>query len=187
MRAVRWTWPSYLYLVRHSSLPNRALVRFVTEGPFAGDASEFPMSRAFLAAAALSLLAYPAAAGGAGCAGGDCYVQTYVAPSFGIRVERTLVRAPRTYALVTEPAYRTVHERVLVQPPGRVWTVTRDEFGREVGCWVETPARYGTVSRQVMVRAPEVVPYAQTTAWGYQSYPVLVEPGHRAWTPVGRH
>jgi hypothetical protein len=64
--------------------------------------------------------------------------------------------------------------------------VTRGPDGRRVGCWVDTPPEYATVSRRVMVRAPEVVPYAQTAAYGLRSYPVQVEPARAGWVPLDR-
>ena len=142
------------------------------------------MLRPILAALAFAAATSSAQAGGYGCAG-DCYRQVYVPPTYGMAVERTPVRAPRTYALVTEPEYRTVYETVAVEPARRIWTVRRAEWGRKVGCWVEVPARYATLPRRVVVRAPEVVPYAQASAWGLRSYPVEVEPARRAWYPVG--
>lgn len=140
--------------------------------------------RPALAAAAFALLAFPARAGGDGCAG-DCYRQTWSPARYGMAVEKHIVQAPRTYGLYTPAEYRTVTEKIVVRPAGRVWSVTRDSHGRKIGCWVETPAEYATVSRRVQVRAAELVPYAQTTAYGYRSHPVLVEPGHLSWTPVG--
>lgn len=142
------------------------------------------MSRHLLAAAALGLSALPAAAGGAGCAG-DCYRQTYVPPTYGTVAEKVMLRAPRTYAITTPARYRHVQETVLVSPASQHWSVTTDHHGRKVGCWITTPARYGTVTRAVMVEAPQVVPYAEPAQYGYRTQTVLTSPGYKTWTPVG--
>lgn len=142
------------------------------------------MLRFTTAAIAFAALALPAKAGGYDC-GGDCYRQVHVPARYETAVEPALLRGPRTYALVTPAEYRTVHERVVVEPARRIWTVRYDGRGDKIGCWVETPARYATVARRVMVRAPTAVPYAQTASWGLRSYPVLAEPAHRAWFPIG--
>lgn len=142
------------------------------------------MLRSTVLAAALATFVGPAFAGGYDC-GGDCYRQTYVPAQYGAVAQRTLVRAPRPYALVSPPEYRTVHERVAVRPAGRVWTTRRDAWGNKVGCWVEVPAEYAVVPRQVLVRAPSVVPVANLPSWSVRTYPVVTEPAHLAWTPVG--
>ena len=142
------------------------------------------MSRTLLAAAALGLSALPAAAGGFGCQTGQCYRETYVPPSYENVTERVMVRAPRTYATTTPAEYRTVQETVQVSGGGRQWSVTRDAWGRQVGCWISTPPRYATVSRTVMVRAPEVVPYAVPAQYGYRSYQVQTSAGYRGWAPI---
>jgi hypothetical protein len=144
------------------------------------------MLRPMLAAAALAASAFPASAGTYSC-GADCYRQAHVPARYGSVVEPSLVRAPRTYAVVTPPKYRTVYETVPVRPAGRVWTVRRDAHGRKVGCWIEVPARYATVPRRVMVSGAEIVPYAQTAVWGYQTSPVLLEPAHKTWVPISAH
>ncbi len=45
----------------------------------------------------------------------------------------------------------------MVHPARKVWQVTRDGWGREVGCWVTVPAQYATQHRQVMVSEERVV------------------------------
>lgn len=139
------------------------------------------MSRLVLAATALGLSALPAAAG---CVG-QCYRQSYVPPSYETVTEKVIVRAPRTYALTTPAEYRTVHETVQVSPGGRHWSVSLDAHGNQVGCWVYTRPRYASVARTVMVRAPEVVPYAVPAQYGYRSHTVQTSPGYRTWAPVG--
>lgn len=142
------------------------------------------MSRTLFAAAALGLSAFPAAAGGFGCPSGQCYRETYVPPSYENVTERVLVRAPRTYAMTTPAEYRTVQETVQVSAGGRHWSVSRDAWGHQVGCWISTPPRYATVSRTVMVRAAEVVPYAVPAQYSYRSYQVQTSAGYRGWAPI---
>jgi hypothetical protein len=139
------------------------------------------MSRLLLAATILAASAIPAAAG---CVG-QCYREAYVPPAYETVTEKVMVQAPRTYALTTPAEYRTVYETVQVAPASRHWSVTVDAYGRRVGCWVTSPARFATVPRTVMVRAPEVVPYAVPAQYGYRSHTVQTRPGYRAWAPVG--
>ena len=141
------------------------------------------MLRVCLATSALALTTLPALAGG-GCVG-DCYRQAYVPPSYGTVTERYIVRAPRTYALTTPAEYRTVHETVQVSPGGRYWSVSYDAHGDKVGCWVTTPPRFASVARTVMVRAPQVVPYAEPAQYGLRSHTVQTSAGYRAWVPLG--
>ena len=144
------------------------------------------MLRSTVLAAAFAVFAVPAVAGGLGCEG-NCYRQTYVPAQYGLVAQRTLLRAPRQYAFMSPPEYRIVHERVVTRPAGRVWTTRRDAWGNKVGCWVETPAEYSVIPRQVMVRAPEIVPVANLPVWTHRTYPVLTEPAHLAWTPIAHH
>lgn len=141
------------------------------------------MLRSALAIPALALMAVPAAAGGCGA---DCYRKAWVPPVYETQAEKYLVQAPRTYAHVTPAEYRVVHEQVLVHPGGKHWTVKRDHHGREIGCWVHTPARYASVARKVMVRGPEVVPVAVPAQYGVRMHTVMTQPGHKTWVPV-RH
>lgn len=142
------------------------------------------MRRLSLAIPVLALLSVPASAGGDGCQGA-CYRQAWVPPVYAMQAERYVVRAPRTYAYVTPAEHRVVHERVLVQPATRRWSVTRDHHGHEIGCWVEVPARYAEVARTVMVRGPEVVPVAVPAEYGVRMHSVMTQPAHRAWVPLG--
>ncbi len=141
------------------------------------------MLRTFLAATAFAAATLPAAAGGSGCSG-DCYREAYLPARYGAVIEPTVVRGPRTYAAVTPPEYATITERVAIRPAGRLWTVKRDAYGRKVGCWVDVPGEFTTVTRRVMVRGPVVTPIAQSTVWGLASQRVLVQPAHKTWVPL---
>lgn len=141
------------------------------------------MLRIALTGAALAATTLPALAGGYDC-GGECYREAYVPARYGAVVEPTLVRAPRTFAAVTPAEYATVTERVAIRPARRAWTVTRDEFGRKVGCWIDVPGEYRTVTRRVVVRGPEIVPVAETAVWGVAGQRYVAEPAHRAWVPL---
>jgi hypothetical protein len=129
---------------------------------------------------------------------------------YGEVIERIVTRPARTYARPVPAITQSVAERVLVQPRRKVWSVTRDAWGREIGCWIEQPAVYSTVYRTVVVqpagvtyetepaeyatvRRPVQVRPAQTY---YQSTPatyatrtrqVLVQPGYDSWQPLGGH
>lgn len=140
--------------------------------------------RAALAIPVLGLLIAPAIAGESYC-GARCYRKAWVPPVYETHAETYLAQAPRTYAYVTPAAYRVVHERAMVHPGSRRWTVKRDHHGHEIGCWVETPARYATVARKVMVHGPQVVPVATTAQYGVRTETVMTHPGHKAWVPVG--
>jgi len=141
------------------------------------------MLRTFLAATAFAAATLPAAAGGSGCSG-DCYREAYLPARYGAVIEPTVVRGPRTYAAVTPPEYATITERVAIRPAGRLWTVKRDAYGRKVGCWVDVPGEFTTVTRRVMVRGPVVTPIAQSTVWGLASQRVLVQAAHKTWVPL---
>lgn len=141
------------------------------------------MSRSLLAASALLVGALPAVAG-EGCVG-QCFQKAWLPPVYSAQAERVLVQAPRTYAYVTPATYRTVYETVMVSPGSRRWTVTHDAWGREIGCWVESPARYASVPRQVMVNAPAVVPVAMPAQYGLRMSTVMTQPARSAWVPVG--
>jgi hypothetical protein len=143
------------------------------------------MSRSLLVVAVLGLSAAPAAAGGSGCVGA-CYEQGYVPPTYETVTEKVVVRAPRTYAITVPARYETVYDTVATGG-GRVWSVTRDKAtGRLVGCWITRPVTYARVARTVMVSAPEVIPYAVPTQYGYRTHTVQTAAGHKAWLPTGR-
>lgn len=142
------------------------------------------MSRLFFAAGTLVLSGLPALAGGYGCEGAACYTPSYVPPTYGLVTEKVAMSAPQTHAMVTPGEYRTVYDTVQVGG-GRVWSVTRDPVtGRLVGCWITKPATYATVPRTVMVRAPQVIPYAVPAVYGYRTSSVMTSPGYKAWVPA---
>lgn len=138
---------------------------------------------AALLGASFLLSAAPALAGG-GCE--TCYRHVVQPPVYGSVAERVMVRAPHTVHRHVPPAYETVAERVLVSPARKVWQVTRGPHGEPVGCWVMVPARYAVEHRQVMVRPPEVVPYAVPGVYATRHRQVMVQPGYAGWQPLGR-
>lgn len=135
------------------------------------------------ASAALGLVAAPALAGG--CGGSQCYREEYTPARYETVQEQVLLRAPRTYARVIPAEYRTAEETVMVSPGGRTWQVTRDSYGRAVGCWVDVPPRYATRQRTVQVSAEQVVPVAVPAVYGTRSHTVQVSAASRGWVPVG--
>lgn len=126
-----------------------------------------------------------AQAGGAGCVG-DCYREAHVPPVYGMVAEQVLVSPPRTYDVVTPAEYRTQTETYQISPGGRQWQVTRDAWGRRVGCWVDVPPRFATRTRFVIVRAASSEPHTTYPIYGTRERSVLVEPARRAWVPVER-
>lgn len=143
------------------------------------------MSRLIVAAGALALSGLPALAGEFGCVG-NCYTPAYVPPTYGTVTERVMVRAPETYAITQPAEYRTVYDTVQTGG-GRYWSVTRDPMtGRLVGCWITRPVTYASVPRTVMVRPPQVIPYAVPAQFGYRSQVVQTSPGYKAWAPISR-
>ncbi|ACL57798.1 hypothetical protein [Methylobacterium nodulans] len=139
------------------------------------------------AAVGLCLPALPTAAGGYGCATAECYRYVTIPPVYGTVPEQVMVRPGRTITRVVPPVYDTVTEQVLAAPPSRVWQTSYDDNGQLVGCWVTTPARYATRTRQVMVRPPEVVPEVIPPAYAIYHRKVLVEPARSGWVPAGSH
>ncbi len=140
---------------------------------------------AFLLAGSLGLVGQAgfAQAGGYGCRG-ECYHEAILPPVYGTVSERVLLSPPRTYDVVTPATYRTETETVEIAPARREWQVTRDAWGRRVGCWVDLPARYGVRQRTVMVSAASSVPVTQLPVYGSRERTVLVEPARRAWVPA---
>lgn len=132
----------------------------------------------------VGLGASPALAGG-GCGGSRCYREDYTPAQYETVQERVLLRAPRTYARVIPAEYGQVSETVMVSPGGRTWQVTRDAYGRAVGCWVDVPARYATRHRTVQVSAEQVVPVAVPAVYGTRSHTVQVSAPQRTWVPIG--
>lgn len=190
------------------------------------------MKYAAAAGVIITALAGATAAQAGGCApGSSCYRKVTTPAVYGTYQQSVLVRPAQTsfakipaqYATTTEqvmvrPAQQipihhpavtqTVSERVLVQAATKVWSVTRDAHGNEVGCWVEkpavyatqqrtvivqpattsyqtTPAEYRTFQRQVVVSPERLV--AQTTPAVYttQTYQAQVAPATTSWQPIG--
>lgn len=137
-------------------------------------------------------------------------VARHVTPAeYGTVHEHVVVRPARTVAHVSPAEYGTVAETVMVSPGGKRWQVTRDAYGNEVGCWVNTPPQYAVRHRTVQVRAAsvhhavipavtavrartvmtrpaqvheEVIPAQYAT----RHHTVQVSPGYAAWQPIGR-
>lgn len=186
------------------------------------------MVRKVLAVTAFGLLIGAGAAqAGSGCRGSDCYKLVTSPPVYGTVKETYQVRPatsqaqviPAEYDYVTEnvmvhparkiarptPArYDTVTEKVQISPAGRRWEVTRDAYGKMVGCWVDVPAKYGYVQRtvqvsaasvayehvpavytqrqrKVMVRATQVVHHQIPAVYETRKRSVLVSPGSQHW------
>jgi hypothetical protein len=96
-----------------------------------------------------------------------------------------MVRAPSTQVRVIPAVTRTVAETVMVTPERKVWQVTRDAYGRKVGCWVTIPARYETRHRTVVVQPEAVVPVAVPGVYATQTRRVLLQPARHGWAPLG--
>jgi len=137
-----------------------------------------------LAALGAVLSVSAAQAGGSGCA--TCYQKVVHPPVYGTQHEKVMIRAPRTVSHVVPAKYETVAETVMVQPASKVWQVSHDAHGREIGCWVKVPARYETRHRQVLVQPETVVPVAIPAVYGHVARPVLLKPAHASWQPVSR-
>lgn len=75
--------------------------------------------------------------------------------------EQVLVQPESSRYSTTEPQYETVTERILEQPARYVWKKGRgpveklDHATGDILCLVEEPAKYRTVTRRVLKRAPE--------------------------------
>jgi hypothetical protein len=187
------------------------------------------ISSAVLAGAALIASSMAAAAGQGGCA--TCYqkvvsppvyqtvaekvlvqpartIARHVPAEYGTVAERVMVQPPRTIAHHVPAQYQTVAEKVLVAPASKVWQVSHDAHGREIGCWVTKPAQYAIQHRTVMVRpasvSHEVVPavYAERhrtvvtrpatvhhemipAVYGVRHRQEMVAPASAHWQPVG--
>lgn len=168
----------------------------------------------------------------AGCYGSGCYqlVQTpprystvaetvqvrpasvsrHVTPAqYGTVAEHVVVRPAKTIARTVPAVHGTVAERVMVSPGGRQWQVTRDAYGREIGCWVNVPAQYAVQHRTVVVQPgrivhetiPEVTAVRNRTVmtrpaqvheqvipaqYATQQRTVMTHPGASQWQPLGR-
>jgi hypothetical protein len=131
-----------------------------------------------------------------------------VPPQYQEVSQRVMVHPARVIAHHIPAVTQTVAEQVLVQPGGRAWTVRRDAYGQEIGCWVNTPpvyatqyrtvvvqpasaeyetipAEYADVSHTVMVQPPSVRREVIPAVYGTQPRPVLVQPGSVGWQPMG--
>lgn len=86
---------------------------------------------------------------------------------------QVLVRPAQKIAHHVPTVTQTVAETVMIAPATKVWSVTRDAFGREVGCWVTKPAQYATRHRTVIVR-PASVSYSVIPAQ-YRTYSEQVQ------------
>ena len=189
------------------------------------------LSSGFIAASSVAtarLLGASVAQAGGGCRGSACYNLVTAPPVYGSINETYQVRpaqvqrrvVPAEYETVTDnvmiaPArqiphhraavYETVTEKVLVSPATRRWDVTRDAWGRTVGCWVDVPAQYGYQSRRVevspasvdyetvpavytqrqrkvMVRPTQVVREEIPAVYATRQRQVLVSPGSQYWS-----
>lgn len=162
---------------------------------------------------------------------GDCYRKVVTPPTYGTIAEQVVVRPGYTVARQTPASFATVHEHVTVSPEhtvarhiapefaqvaetvqvspgGRVWQVTRDHYGQEVGCWVTIKPRYETRyksvmvrpggvvydrvpavtavrARQVMVTPPSVVHEQVPAVMGVQHRTVMTSPATASWQPIG--
>ena len=182
----------------------------------------------------VTALAGATAADASGCApGSSCYRKVTTPAVYGTYSRSVLVRPAQTsfskipaqYATATEnivvrPAQQipihhpaitqTVSEKVMVQPASKVWSVTRDAHGNEVGCWVEKPAvyavqqrtvvvqpattsyktipaEYGTIQRQVVVSPERLVAHTTPPVYATQTYQAQIAPATASWQPVGGH
>lgn len=134
----------------------------------------------------------------------------HVPAVYGTVAETVMVAPERTVAHRVPATYRNVAETVQVSPASKVWQVSRDRHGREIGCWVKVPARFATQYRSVMVQPAsvtyETVPaqYAtrQRTVLVRQRYvqrelapavyatrqrTVMVAPASASWRPIHGH
>lgn len=133
-----------------------------------------------------------------------------VPAEIGVVRETVQVRPAHVVAHPVPARFATVHQTVQVAPATRVLTRSYDAHGREVICQTTQPARYGTVARTVMTRAPgvvhQVVPAQYATVerhvvtrpagvvhhvvparYGTVARTVVVAPGSERWVRVGRH
>ncbi len=142
---------------------------------------------------AATLASGSALAGGGGCYGSSCYQKVVAPPTYSTYAEQVMVSpggvrrhvAPAEYGAVAEtvvvqpertiarhiPAVTsTVADRVMVSPGGKRWQVTRDAYGREIGCWVYDKPTYAVQHRTVVVRPSSVA---------YDSIPAVTATRHR--------
>ncbi len=145
-----------------------------------------PILTLALTAGLAALAGAPALASGAGCA--TCYERVVHPALYGVETQRVMVRAPSTQVRVIPAVTKTVAETVMVTPERKVWQVSRDAYGRMVGCWVTIPARYETRHRAVVVQPEAVVPVAVPGVYVNQAHRVLLQPARHGWAPIAhRH
>jgi hypothetical protein len=159
----------------------------------------------------VSFIAFALAVSAAGSAqagdDGCCYQRVTTPPVYGAVQEQVMVTPPHTVALqspaeygevteriVTRPARsfarpvpaitQSVAERVMVRPASKVWSVTRDAYGREIGCWVVQPAVYSTVYRTVVVQPASVTYETQPAEYAIVRRPVQVRPAQTYYQSV---
>ena len=184
----------------------------------------------FLATAAFAASAAAAQAGGA-CTG-NCYQKVVNPPVYRDVAEQVMVRPAQTHAEIIPAQLGSVSERIVVSPGhaiartipaqygtvgetvqtsagGKVWQVTRDHHGREIGCWVYVkpayatqyrtvmvrpaatvhdfvPPVYGTRERTVVVRPAQTVYHTAPAVYQTHTRQEMVQPASASWQPVGR-
>jgi len=106
-------------------------------------------------------------------------IARYVPPAYGTVEEQLLLAPERQVTRVVSPAvYETRLEQVELRPAGRQWVVRRDRHGRTIGCWVDRPARYGTVRRKVLVQQAETTTETLPAVYATRSRPVMLRGGY---------
>jgi hypothetical protein len=102
---------------------------------------------------------------------------TRVIPAEYTTVQETVtVRPAQTIARPIPAQHATVHEKVMTSPGGKVWKVTRDAHGREIGCWVHVPPTWGVIAKTVVVRPASVVHETLPAVMETRQRSVLVRP-----------
>ncbi len=170
---------------------------------------------------------------GAAQAGNSCFRKVSTPPVYQTYAQQVLVSPARThfhkipaqYATVTKqvlvrPAQRIAHhvpavtrsvaQTVMIAPATKVWSVTRDAHGREVGCWVKKPAQfatqyrtvvvqpasvsysvvpaeYRTIAHQVEVRPAQLIQRTTPAVYATRTQTAMVAPGRTGWQPIPAH
>jgi hypothetical protein len=129
---------------------------------------------------------------------------------YATTAEKVMVRPAQTIPHHHPAITKTVSERILVQPASKVWTVTRDAHGAEVGCWVEKPAvystqlrtvvvqpattsyttipaEYRTIHRQVVVSPERLIAQTSPAVYATQYYQAQIAPATTSWQPIGHY
>lgn len=118
---------------------------------------------------------------------GDCYVKVHTPPVYGEIHTQVMVKPVVAIRHHVPASYAMVQERVLVSGPKVVWTRKRDAHGGEVMCRVIVPARYETVSRQVMTSPAHHGYEIRSAKYVTHSHVLKLRDGGSAWVPVGEH